>query len=442
MTASFNLKEKFTKKKLLENIGLKITSLFIAIGLWLIVVNITDPTVSAQIRNVPVRIVNADVITSAGKTLEVIDNTDFIPLVTVKAPRTIIQDLGTSADNIVATADMRNLSSDGESVSIEFTTTKYADKIETIRATDNVLKVSIENKKTVQLPLYATTSGEIEGGYILGNVEPNQNQVRVSGPESVVSQIKSASVDVQVTGFTSDISTQADIALYDADGIVIPQSNLDLNVTSVRVDVEILATKKVPVYFATSGVPAEGYAVTGEIECSPEVVVIAGAKNVIDKVTEISIPSSELNITGQSENMHAVIGLGEYLPAGIRLGDSSYNGKASITVYIEPIIQREFEIATKEIRIENVPEEFEVAMAEKEGRVVFSLSGLAQDLEKIDVSKLNCRLDFDDFALLVDDLSSLKDGRYKFYVVMDLPEGVELCDTVGVLANLTSKEDK
>lgn len=441
MTASFNLKEKFTKKKILENIGLKITSLAIAIGLWLIVVNITDPTVTQPIRNVPVKIVNADVITSAGKTLEVIDGTDIIPLVNIKAPRTIIQELGSSPDNIVATADMKNLSSDGVSVTIDFSTTKYADKIESIRASENILKVNIENKKTVQLPLYATTSGEIEGGFILGNVTPNQNQVRVSGPESVISKVKTASVDVQVTGFTSDISTQADIMLFDADGNVIPQNNLSLNVTSVRVDVEILATKKVPIYFATSGVPADGYAVTGEIECNPEVVVIAGSKSVIDKVTEISVPASELNITGQSDNMQAVINIYEYLPDGIRLGDPTYNGKASITVYIEPLIQREFDIPVKDIKIENVPEEYEVEFAEKEGKVAFTLIGLAQDLEKIDVKTINCHTDFDDFALLVDDLSELKDGRYKFFVVMDLPEGVELYDTVGVLVNLKNVEE-
>lgn len=441
MTASFNLKERFSKKHLLENIGLKIASLLIAIALWFVVVIITDPIVTGTYRNVPVRIVNADVITSQGKTLEVIDDTQVIPVVTLKAPRTVIGELGTSIDNIVATADMNNLSADGTSVVIDLTTTKYSDKIDSIRGSLATMKVSIEPRKTIQLPLFATTSGEIESGYILGTVAPVQNQVRVSGPESVISTVKTASVDVQVTGFTGNISTEADIVLYDIDGNVIPRSNLELNVNSVRVDAEILATKKVPLYFSTSGVPAEGYAVTGEFECNPEVVVIAGSKSSIDKITEINIPSSVLNITGQSDNMLSVINVGDYLPDGVKFGDSSYNGKATITVFIEPLVEREFELPIKDISVTGVPEEYEIELLHTSDSTSFTLMGLAQDLEKIKVSDLNARVDFDDFALLVDDMSEIKDGTYEFYLVMDLPEGVEVTRPIGVWGKLTNIED-
>lgn len=440
MTANFKLKEMFTKKKLTENIGLKITSLLIAIALWFVVVNITDPNQTKTYRNVPVRIVNSGVITEQGKTLEVIEGTDIIPVVTLKAPRTIIQEFGNSKDYIIATADMNNLADDGESVSIDFTTSKYSEKIDSVKGSVDKIKVRIENRKTAQLPLFATTSGEIESGYILGDTIPAQNQVRVAGPESVIGRIKTASVDVQVTGFTDNISTQSDIVLYDENGEVVPKKNLELNLDSVRVDVEILATKRVPIYYSTSGIPAEGYAVTGEVDITPETVVIAGSKEEIEKVSEISVPSEQLNITGQSGNMLVIADIKEYLPEGIRLGDPLYNGRASITVYIEQMVDKEFGTNLKNVEIINVPEDYSVEFSNEEDYISFVLNGLPQNLEKVNAQSIDCHVDFDDFALL-NDLSEVSDGEYTFYLVMDLPDGVEVTEPVGVSVKLSKKED-
>ncbi len=434
MTPNFQFKEKFTKKKLTENLGLKITSLIVAIVLWLIVVNITDPVITQNYKNIPVKIINSEVITDNNKTLEVVDGSSMVANVVVKAPRSTVQELGNSSDAIIATADMSCLSKDGISVPIEFTTSKYADKVESIRPSSDVLKVNIENRRTIQLPLNATTSGEIESGYILGNVIPNQNQVRVSGPESVINRVASAFVDVQVTGFTSDISTQADIMLFDNNGDGIPTGNLDLNVSSVRVDVEILATKKVPIYYSTIGIPADGYGVTGEVEINPELIVIAGERDVIDQVTEIKVPAEELNITGQSDNLMVVLDIRDYLPEGIRLADDSNGGKASVTVFIEPFVEQDYGIFPKNLSIENIPEGYNAEFVEDEG-ISFVLVGLAQDLEKLQMDSLNPRVDFDDYALL-HDMSGFKSGEYDLFLVLDLPGGIQIKEPVTIRLRL------
>ncbi len=440
MTPNFKIKEKFTKQKITENLGLKIASLIVAVVLWFVVVNVTDPIVAQTYKNVPVRVLNASTITNNNKTLDVLSDTSVISSVVIKAPRSVIQELGTTIDNVVATADMNKLSQDGTSVPIEITTSKHSDKVDSIRASIDTMYVNIEERKLIQLPLQATTSGEIESGFILGNVEPNQNQVRVSGPESVISTIKSAYVDVEVTGFTSDISTQSDIVLYDADGNAVDDSNLEMNVDSVRVDVEILATKKVPIYYSTSGLPAEGYAVTGEMECSPKTVTIAGSQSVIENTTYVGIPASELNITGQAGDMMVVLNIADFLPDGTRLGDASYNGKATITVYIEPLTDETYATYLRNVSIENVPEGFSAAVLDKDDSISFTLTGLAQDLEKLQVSELNFRVDFEDYILLKDSVE-FEEGIYNLYLVMDLPEAVSCNDSIGIKVKLTKNEE-
>ncbi len=433
------LKKKFTKENILSNWDLKILSLVAAIVIWLVVVNATDPVISKTYTDVPVRILNSNLITDEGKTLEVLDETDVISSVTIKASRTTIQELGSTNDNIYATADMSELSADGTLVPIQITTTKYADKVDTIRSSISNIKVNIEDRKNIQLPIGATTSGDIESGYILGDVMPSQNQVRISGPESIVDTISAASVDVSVTGFTENISTQSEIILYTADGDEVDKKNLELNIDSVRVDVEILTTKRVPVYYAVSGVPADGFEATGEVELDPETVVIAGSADAISAISSINIPSSELNITGQSDDMDMVLRLSDYLPDGVRLADKSDN-TLKATVYIEEIIEKEYEVSLKNLTIDNVPDGFEAEVVTSDDTVSFTLKGLAQNLEKVKTSDLNLRVDFDDYMLL-NNVTKFREGIYECYLVMDLPEGVEATDTYPISIKLTKIGD-
>ena len=49
------IKERFSKKKLTDNIGLKIVALVVAILLWYVVVNITDPIITQTYKYVHVK---------------------------------------------------------------------------------------------------------------------------------------------------------------------------------------------------------------------------------------------------------------------------------------------------------------------------------------------------------------------------------------------------
>lgn len=430
------IKAFFSGKKFYENIGWKLLALVLATILWLVVISITDPIGKKTYYDVPVRLVNQSVITSDNKTLEVLDNSNILATVTLKAPRSILQEFGNSNDYILARADLNSISSDMTSVPIELSTTKYSDKIDSIRGSEENVFVSIENKETVQMPLQATTSGEVERGYIIGDVELAQNQIRISGPESVINRISKAIVDVQITGFTENISTEADVVLLDSTGQEISLHNLELNVKSVKVGVEILATRKVPVRFSTMGAPLEGFETTGEVLCTPESVLVAGSKSAMKMVDEIAIPATELNLTGQSGNLTALLKIENYLPAGVRLGDPAYNGNVSITVYVEPQIEQKYEINIHDIVMDYAPVEYNVEILSEDEFVTFVTRGLAQNIEKIRLSQLNCRIDFSDYANS-HNIENYKEGEYKLNVMMDLPDGVILAQPLTIDVSLT-----
>ena len=280
------------KNKLTTNLGLKLISVLFSIVLWLVGTSIGNPTTSKSFYNVPVVLENTDAITESGRVYEVLENSDVISRVTIRGPRSVVSSM--SESNIVATADVSNISS-LDTVSIKLATNINQDQINSITPSSDTVKLNIENKKTKTMALGTKISGEVSDGYMVGDITTDQNLVRISGPESVVTSVSKAVAEITVTGFTSDISTSAEIRLYDADGNAVDDPNITQNIKSVNVQVSILQTKEVPLVFHTQGEPTYGYGFTGNVECDLQTVTICGKSSVLKKIQSIDIPAELLD---------------------------------------------------------------------------------------------------------------------------------------------------
>lgn len=301
--------------------GLKIASLFFAFVLWLVINNSNDPTIDRSFSNIPVKLLNTELITDSGQVYEVLDDTAVIDKVTVWAPRSVISSL--NASNIVATADVSELSS-LDTISIKLSVTNlYSGDIEKITGSNDTVRLNIEDVKTKALALKATVSGEVESGYLVGEITTDQNLVRISGPESVVNEITKAIVDVPVTGFTSDISDNGEIKLYDSENNLVQNSRITQSIETVGVKVNIYKTLEVPVYFNVTGIPAAGYRVAGEVQGSINSIVLAGKESVLKNITAVEISEEAIDITGLTGDYVAEIDIRDYLPANTFLADSS-----------------------------------------------------------------------------------------------------------------------
>ena len=127
-----------------NNWGLKIVSLLLAACLWVFVTNYQDPETVLTVYNVPVKLLHTDLLKSEGKVVIVLDDSDTIPVVTVNAPRSVVDSL--ESDNIVATADVDDIYADN-SVPIVLTTNKYSDSITNISGSIDRVLLSIENEE-------------------------------------------------------------------------------------------------------------------------------------------------------------------------------------------------------------------------------------------------------------------------------------------------------
>ena len=416
-------------KRLTANWGLKLASLIFAIVVWFLVTNINDPVTSVRYTNIPVTLKNTNLITDQGQVYTILDGSDTISSVTIYAPRSIIDSL--SQNNVIATADLQELSS-LNTVSVDVKTNKYFDKIEKIDTSSDMVKLSVERKASKSLALGATTSGSLADGYVIGDVTTEQNMVRISGPESVVNQVASATVDVDVTGFTSNIGTDADIMLMDAEGEVVDSSLISMNIKTVRVNVVIYETKYVPITYSVGGNPAGGYIFTGEVESTPDTVQIAGRSNTIASINEIMVDDPNITVEGLTGNLTYTYNLEQYLPSGVTLADEDFSGSVSVVVHVSAIDTRTYDVNVSRITVNGDPAGFNVYVDNTEYETVsLTLQGLPSTLNGVSENSLEGSVNIEDI-LAANDLTELKAGTYSADVNWILPDGVTAKGTVSV----------
>lgn len=423
-------------KKLTNNWGLKLIAILFALILWFAVINIDDPVVSVTFKNVPVQLVNTEVLTEEGMTYEVLDNTDVVENITIYGPRTFVESL--NENDIVAKADVNDITV-ANTVAINVSVdVRNSSKITNIRSSLEWVKLNIEESKSTQLVINATTTGKLASGYIVGGIELDQNRVRITGPESVVSKISTAKVSVDVTESSSDVATYSTVRLYDKEGAEINNELLVKSTDKVHINVNVIPTKYVPIRYQLTGTPAEGYGVVEDgVTCDIMTVLIAGETEALRDVDEILITGEELDVSDLKEEKEFTIALKNYLPDNIILGDKEFDGKVTIKVPVEEIVTEVVEVLQENITIANIPVGMKVSLVDVPEYTELEVTGTVSKVRDVMTSDVTAVIDINT-VLPSTGLSEWLEGTYAVEATLNVPKGVEyapLTITIEVLKN-------
>lgn len=414
------------KYKLTTNLGLKVIAFIFAVFLWFIVVNFDNPVGSSTFRDIPVQILNDDIITSAGEVYQV--EGDRTVTVVVYATREVRQKL--TSDNIVATADIKQIDSTGRLVPIEVMINGFSGESVTAEAIPRNLTIQREKSGKKVMSLTVDTEGvKLADGYILGDASVEPDQVTITGAESVLDQVDRAVAQVdEVEGVSEDSVLPASLVLYDANGNELNQTQMSNNLgeEGLSVSVEVMKVKGIPVVFDVEGSPAEGYKYSGCVS-TPESVQVCGKSEDIDKISEIDVPASVIDISGASEPIEMSVDITPYLPEGVELVDEN-SGNVKVTVKIEQEGTLSVDFMVSSIRINNLAENLQVSY-EPDAEITFRFTGDEDLLDTLDISN----------AVSVDLSDYDRPGTYDIPVKVNLPAGISQDGQVTVQLTLAEK---
>ena len=218
------------KNKITTNLFLKVLSVIMAFLFWLVIINMIDPTVAKTFRDIPVEILNENVITSANQVFEV-ESGDTVN-VTVKGKRSFVETL--SPRDFTAVADLSELSK-VNAVSINVQLKKQSNSNVELDWGSAVLKVQLEQRETKKFRVEVTHQGELSENYVLGNIVAQPNIVEVSCGESKFKKIDHVGVVVTLNGESEDFEKQYKPVLYNKDGEVLDNENVTFSNDTIRV---------------------------------------------------------------------------------------------------------------------------------------------------------------------------------------------------------------
>lgn len=403
-------------KKLMNNFGLKLLAILLAIVLWMVVINIDDPAVRKTM-TLSVTMKNQDYITEMGKYMDILGDSNTVTF-TYTTKRGIWENI--SSTDFSATADLKKIEAKENGtyrVPVIVSAIRNASQI-TIESKQLYLEVTLEDLGKKQFQIKANTSGTVADGCALGNVTiDNANVVQVSGPVSLVNAIDSVVATVNVDGMSADITDNVVPVFYDANGEVIDTTKLEKSIDTVNITAQILNTKDIPLELSYMGEPEAGYCLT-EVLSNPKTVRVKGTAATLNTLDRVVVPAEVLDLTGVTSDVEKTIDISTYLPEGVSLVISS-DAKVNITAKIEEMETKEFRIPISNITAAGLKTGYQLAYAEKYLNVSIRAGRTA--LGYLNSANITGTID----------VENLKEGTHTVTVILELDRTIyEISDVV------------
>ncbi|MCD7867800.1 MAG: hypothetical protein LUG62_06315 [Clostridiales bacterium] len=413
------------KKKLTNNIGLKIMSVVVGILVWMIVVNIDDPIVTQSYLIPSVQIINEDYLDGEGLVV-MADEDNASVRVYITGPRKTVAQI--TVNDIVAVADLQQaVSLNTDPVMIPITVTCPGISATNISVTPQNLSVTLEEKLTKEFTI-GVSSGDSEPGqgYELGSLTVNPETVRITGSASVVNKIDNVSVTVDIDGITEDTTfKEASMVIRDKNGDQLS----DTTMSYLKLENDGLATvyaklwkvrSSVKLEVVYEGEPAEGY-VVDSVATVPETVSVAGTTEALTQLEEngntLTIGAGEIDISGAQEDVELKASLADSLLDEMKLTTGT-SEDAWVSVGIVPEDSAIYALATSGIQVTDKPEDYQIAFELTE--IELRIQSETGDFSDFDMADVQASITLDEW----------EEGSCEVAVDITLPDGYELLEEV------------
>ena len=344
------------KEKLTNNLLLKILSAIAAIVVWVVVVNIDNPTDTYIISGIPIKVLNEQsAIKDNNLTYEFTGEKTASVQVTVR--RTDKRRV--SAEDFEATVDLSQIYGATGSVAVNISVVNNKTLIRSWNPITRSVKIDVEEMQTREFEIQVEHSGTAQDSYTFSDETVSPSVVKVTAPESIMDTIDHAAVNISIDGLSDDVDTKAEVKLYTRAGREVETDDrVIMSVTEASVSMSAVKTNQISVDVQVTGQNqiADGYKYI-TYQCDPQSISVTG----------------------------------ELLPSGLEVADKQPD-TIKVTYQIEPLVKKAFRITGSQVEFQGAAAEFHYQIGDDNSFTV-TLEGLSEDLEKIETKDLKAVLD-------------------------------------------------
>ncbi len=286
-------------RSLSQNLGYKLLSVVLAMVMWSYVIT-SNPTITRDkwINNVEISLTGQSTLRDRGFAIST--NTSALSSASVKVEVAQSSYGRVNSENVRVELDVSGIRQSGKQ-QVELTgVTAYGRAVEVVPES---VELDVEMLDQRYVPVNVELVGQQADGKWYNVSRINPSQITVSGPASLVQQVTSAQVNMEVTDNVTSVVRAEPFVLLDASGNEMDSESLVCSTNSVNVGMDIYPTKVLNVSTdiakVISGEPAEGYHVES-IEVQPESIEVAAEQTLLDQLEEL-VPES-IDVTGLTQS--------------------------------------------------------------------------------------------------------------------------------------------
>lgn len=420
------------KKKLTNNLLLKILSLAIALAIWLLVANINDPVVVTSY-DVPVTIQNSAYLESGGKTYQVLEQQQMVTVI-LRGNSSVVEN---RTGDIQAVADLTQIV-DMDTTPVMVPVTATCDRVaaEDISVVPAAIGIEIEDMVSKDFTITVTAGDTTPSAdYEVGTMEANPEKVTITGPESLIDKIDRVMAEVDTTPMNEDTTITSRLIIYDKNQDALDETEMnylkfDIGQPVVDIHVDLWRVRgDIQLAVNYSGSPAPGYQV-GDVTITPSTISVAGTDEALAQLAvegnTIEIPADAVVLEGQDSDVETRLTLSEYMPDDLVVANNVETAIANVSIIPEG--SQEFRVATRDITIENLDDKLRLVFDTDSVTVrVRETGGQINDLTADEIS-------------LSADMKDRGAGDYEIQLEADLPDGYELLVPVKTLVHVSELE--
>ena len=389
--------------RIFQNWPLKLLAVVAAVLVWFVIMMLADPTDTQTYYNIPVKLLNEELLTQANKSYTVEGGATPTVSIRVSAAGSVHREL-TAAD-FTATADVSKMFDVTGRVPIEVvcSNTSLSRQISSITPQTETLKINFEDIVTQEFTIDLRTRNDLPDGYFISRQWTSPSTVTVAAPASVMERISSVVAEVDVTGLTESTTLEnSPLRFLSGTGQALALDtarDTTVSTDAVTVGLDIFTMKTIPVVISQAALDkvknevSDGYRYIKATQTVSSVQV-KGLPSRLADISMISIPESALNLRGAKESRSFNLALSDYLPAGIELMDGQ-ESRITITLEVVELDVREFTIDT--LRVSGMDEDYRYQFSRT---VTVYIRALEADFSGFNLSAVSASLDLGEYATM------------------------------------------
>ncbi|HEX2985870.1 MAG TPA: CdaR family protein [Caproiciproducens sp.] len=282
-----------------------IFSVIASIILWVFMASTNSEEFPHAIDNVPVVITLSDAAQQDG--LKVFSPINATATVSIKGNSLIVKQI-TASDLQVVAPLASTITSPGSytfNLSVQKKGTLTDFDVVSITPNQAIINVDRYKEKTFSIESVIKYKSDYKSdpSYFVSAPVLSSDTVTISGPEREISQVNRVAIEYEIGDtLTESKSFTSDLILYDANGNKITSNKLKLSQTKVDVTIPVLSRKIVPVNIGFTNKPSGLILTPEQITIDPQNIEIAGPKDILNNLTNISLNPLDFSSISPSKN--------------------------------------------------------------------------------------------------------------------------------------------